>query len=153
MVKAAVQNFGRGFWVGRGREVTFSKLWNCPFSVTSLLFEQAPDLRHPLVEADNRLVERNTEALIFVRQKGAGEAHLEPPAGDRIQHADLAGQLERVVEHRQHRPGHHARGPAALRGGGQEDDRVGAVAAVSVEVVLDRADVGVAVLVAQLAQL
>jgi hypothetical protein len=31
---AAIQNGGLGFWVGRGSEVTFSKLWKRPRAVT-----------------------------------------------------------------------------------------------------------------------
>ena len=31
---AAIQNGGRGFWVGRGKEVAFSKLWKRPRAVT-----------------------------------------------------------------------------------------------------------------------
>jgi hypothetical protein len=44
-----------------------------------------------------------------------------------------------VVEYGQHRAGDEAHDPRALRYGGEENDRIGAVAAVTGEIVLDRA--------------
>src|SRR5262249_25870194 len=54
---------------------------------------------------------------------------------------DFAGELERVVEHGQHRAGDEAHRLRALRRGGEENDWIGAIAAVTGEVVLDRARV------------
>ena len=53
---------------------------------------------------------------------------------------DLARELERMVEHRQHRPGDEAHRLRALRHGSEKDDRVRAVAAIAGEVVLDGAE-------------
>src|SRR5215468_6478923 len=54
-----------------------------------------------------------------------------------------------MVEDRQHGARHEARAARALRGGGEEDDRIRAVAAVGMEVVLDRPHGGVAEVVAE----
>ncbi len=96
----------------------------------------------PFLEARKRLVERNAEAAEFVRQEGAGEADIEPSARDCIQHADLAGELERMIENRHDGSGDEPRAPGARRGGGEEDDRVGRIAAVALEIMLDGADMG-----------
>jgi hypothetical protein len=77
-----------------------------------------------------------------MRQKSARKADIEPPAGNRVEHRDLTRKLQRVVERRQHRTSHQACPHGALRRGSEEDDRVGAVAAVIVKVVLDDADMG-----------
>ncbi len=72
---------------------------------------------------------------------------------DRIEHADLARHLERMVEHRQHGARDQTHLLRALRGSGQEQQRVGRVAAVGGEVVLDHAHVRVAEVLAKLAQI
>jgi hypothetical protein len=41
-----------------------------------------------------------------VRQKGAGKPHIEPAPTDCIQHADLTGKLERMIEGGQYRARH-----------------------------------------------
>ena len=81
-------------------------------------------------------------------QERAREADLEPAAGDRVKHADLARQLERMVEDGEHGSGNEAGFLAAHRGRSQEYDRVWAVAAIRVEIVFDRTDVRVAEFVA-----
>ena len=112
-----------------------------------LLRQQQLDLLQALAEARLRFVGRNAEAAEFVRQERARKADVEPSAGNAVEHADLAGELERMVEHRQHRAGDEPHGLGALRGGAEKHDRVRAVAAVAVEIVLDRARVGEAQLV------
>ena len=82
------------------------------------LLQQAADLLEPFVEAGAALVHRDAEARELVRQERAREADLEAAAGDRVHHPDLAGELERIVEHRQH------------RAGDQPDERVTAAAAL-----------------------
>ncbi len=106
--------------------------------------QQQIDLLEPLAEPRHRLVGRAAEAAEFVRQKGAREADIEPAAAQRIEHRDLAGQLQRVVEDRQHRPGHQPRLARPHRRRRQEHDRVGAVAAVVMKIMLDDADMAVA---------
>src|SRR5882724_5848085 len=88
-----------------------------------------------------------------MRQERAREADLEPAARDRVEHADLARQLERMVEDGEHCSGNEAGLFAAPRGRGQEYDRVWAVAAVGVEIMLDSADVHVTEFVAHRDQL
>ena len=106
-----------------------------------LLAEQPVDDRDALVEALAALVEAHPEPLELVRQEGACEADLESTARDRVEHADLARELQRVVEDGEHRAGDEPHRRRARRRGGQEDERVRRVPAVVVEVVLDGADV------------
>src|SRR5207247_1769035 len=79
--------------------------------------------------------------------EGARESDVETAARNAVEHADLAGELEGIVEHRQHRAGYKTHGLGALRSGAQENDRVGAVTAVAVEIMLDRARVAITQLV------
>ncbi len=104
-----------------------------------LLREQEVDLLKAFAKTRLRFIGRDAEAPKLVRQEGAREAYVEPAARQPVEHGDLAGELERMVEHRQHRAGHHPHPLRALRHGAQEHDRIGAVAAVSGEIVLDRA--------------
>ena len=104
-----------------------------------LLREQELDLLEAFAEARLRFIGRDAEAPELVRQERAREADIEPPAGNAVEHGDLARELERMVEHRQHRPGDEAHRLRALRHGGEKDDRVRAVAAIAGEVVLDGA--------------
>src|SRR5215471_4301957 len=46
-----------------------------------------------------------------------------------------------MVEHRQHRARHQPRAARALGGGGEEEHRVGAIAAIVMKIMLDDADV------------
>src|SRR6185437_4200038 len=100
------------------------------------------DLLDAFAVALDRFVGRDAEAAELVRQEGAREADIEPPVADRVEHADLAGELQRVVEDGKHRAGDQPHAPCALRGGGQEQHGVGAVAAVIVEIMLDDAGMG-----------
>src|ERR1700730_7143647 len=77
-----------------------------------------------------------------MRQERASKSDIETPAGDCIQHADLAGKLERVVEDREHRTGHQPSALGALRGSAQKYDRIGAIASVGLKIVLDSTDMG-----------
>ena len=83
-------------------------------------------------------------------QKGARHTDIGTAAGNRIQHRDLAREFERIVERGQYGTSHQARVLRALRRGRQKHNRVRAVTAVSVKVMLDRADMGVAQRVAQI---
>ena len=87
------------------------------------------------------MIWRPAKAAKLVRQKSAGKTDIETPAADRVQHADLTGELERMVKDRQYGTRHQARAPRALRGGGEEQHRVGAVPAVVMKIMLDDADV------------
>ena len=103
------------------------------------LRQQQLDLLQAFAEARLRFVGRDAEPAEFVRQERAREADVEAAAGNPVEHADLARELQRMIEHRQHRPGDEPHAARALRQRRQEDDRVGAVAAVAIEVMLDRA--------------
>jgi hypothetical protein len=65
-----------------------------------LVLEQQADLLHALDEPRTTFVGGDAEARKFMRQEGAREPHFDPPAGDGVDHADLARELHRVVEHR-----------------------------------------------------
>ena len=123
-----------------------------PLAGDVFLFEQEADLRRPLVEAGDAFIQADAELLELVRQEGARHAEIEPAAGDRVQHARLAGDLERVVEHRQHRAGDDARVLRPLAGGAQKHHRRRAVTAIVEKVVLDSAHMRVAVDVHQIAE-
>ena len=106
-----------------------------------LLRQQKLDLFEAFAEARLRLIGRNAETPEFVQQERAREPDVEPTARNAVEHRDLARELERMIEHRQHRPGDEAHRLRALRHGGEEDDGIGAVAAIAREVVLDGARV------------
>src|SRR5690349_11814013 len=87
-----------------------------------------------------------------MRQKGAGETDLEPAVLDRIEHADLAGELKGIVKDREDRAGDELRLLAALGRGGQEQQRVGRIAAIGIEIMFDGADMTPAVGIGELAE-
>ena len=107
-----------------------------------LAAQQQLDLLDTLAEAGHRPLRRAAEAAKLVRQKGAREADIEATAADRIEHADFAGELERVIEDRQHRTRHQVRAACALSSGREKQHRVGAVPAIVMKIMLDDADVG-----------
>src|SRR6185437_5386295 len=76
----------------------------------------------------------------------------QPAVGDRVEHGDLAGELQRVVEDRQHRAGDQLRLLAALGCGRQEQQRIGRIAAIRVEIMLHGADMAPAVGIGELAE-
>ena len=116
------------------------------------LFQQPPHCVHSLVEPGPALVHGPVEALEFVGQEGPSEPAVQAAVGDRVQHADLAGYLQRVVEDRQHGAGEQPRLAGALGGRGEEDMGRRAVTAVGFEVMLNRADLGEAEFVAEAGQ-
>jgi hypothetical protein len=107
-----------------------------------VLLEQTADLLESFVEARAALVHRDAEAGKLVGQEGACEANLQAAPGDRVHHPDLARELERIVEHRQHRTGDEPDRARHRRRGAEKDERIGAVAAIGQKIVLDRAHVG-----------
>ena len=115
-----------------------------------LVLEQTAHLRHAFVEARAALVEAAAAAAELMRQEGAREARLDPTVRDGVEHGDLGRHLERMVEDRQKRAGDETRSCRALRRRRQEHDRVRAVAAIAVEIMLDGADMAVAELVHQI---
>src|SRR4051794_34058846 len=95
-----------------------------------LLCEQKLDLFEAFAEARLRLIGRNAETTELVQQERARESDVESPAQNAVEHRDPACELERMIEHRQHSPGDEAHRLRALRHGGEEDDGIGAVAAI-----------------------
>ena len=75
-----------------------------------------------------------------MRQKGARETDIETPIAYRVEHADFAGELERVVEDGQDGTRHQAHAARALCRGREEQQGVGAVTAVIVKIMLDDSD-------------
>src|SRR6266542_3513741 len=124
-----------------------------PVEAELLLGPQAPDRLDALLEAWPALPHRRLERLELVGQEGAGEADVQAAVREVVEHGELARQLDRVVERRDDRPGDQPHPPGPLGGGGQEGDRVRAVAAPRGEIVLDRLDVAVAELLGLLAKL
>jgi hypothetical protein len=104
--------------------------------------QQQLDLFHALAEPRHRLIRRAAEAAEFVRQKSPREPDIEAPAADRVQHTNLAGELERVIEYRRDRAGHQTSATRALRGRGEKEHWVRAIAAIVMEIMLDDANVG-----------
>ena len=79
-----------------------------------------------------------------MRQEGAREADVEAAMRNGVEHGDLAGELDRVVEGRHDRAGDEPHVFGARRRRRQKHDRIGAIAAIALEIMLDRARVGVA---------
>ena len=111
--------------------------------------QQRADLLHALFISPPAVIEADTEPGEFMGQECPRHADIRPPAGNGIEHRDFAGEFERVVECRQHRAGDQARLFRALRRRRQENDGVGTVTAIGMEIMLDGADMRVAVLIAQ----
>ena len=82
-------------------------------------------------------------------RKARAKPDIQPSVAQRIQHRQFAGELQRIVERRQHRAGDQPRLLRQLRGGGQEHHGIGAVAAIRMEVMLHGPDMAVAITVAQ----
>ena len=108
----------------------------------AFLRQQQIDLIQAFVKAGAQLVRRYPEAAKLMRQERARETDLDAPARDCVEHGDLAGKLERVVEHGQYGTGHKAHRLGALRQRGEKHNRIGAVSAISFEIVLHRPSVG-----------
>ena len=123
------------------------------FGGNILFLQQPPELLVPLVETGDRLIQADPEPAEFVRQERPRHADLQPPAGHRVQHADFARDLERMIENRQDGAGNQARLPGPLRCRREEDDRVGAIPAIGVKIMLDGTDVGIAIDVGEIRQL
>jgi hypothetical protein len=107
------------------------------------------DLRQTLGEAATALIEAHAELRELVRQERAGETDLKPAGADTVKHANLAGHLQWRIERREYRASDQPHLRRALRHRSEKDQRIGAVAAIGLKVVLDLADVGVAEFIGQ----
>ena len=67
--------------------------------------QQQGDLLDPFAKAGDRFVRRNLEAAEFMRQESAGKADVETALRDGVEHRNLAGKLQRIIERRHHRAG------------------------------------------------
>src|SRR2546422_7181913 len=72
-----------------------------------LLGPQPRDGLDTLLEARPALVHRDAERVELVGHERASEAGVEAAAADGVEHRELAGQLQRVIEDRQHGAGDH----------------------------------------------
>ena len=117
------------------------------------LLEQAPHLLQSLLEPGAALVHGDAETGELMRQEGARESHLKPAAGNGVHHTDLACELQRIVEHRQHRTGDETHRARQRRRRTEKDERIGTVAAVGQKIMLDRAHIGEAQLLGELREL
>ena len=106
--------------------------------------QQQPDLLQPFAEPRDRFIRRNRKTAEFVRQEGAGKTDVEAALRDAVEHGDLAGKLQRIVERRHHGAGDETHFFRALRRRGEKQQRVRAIAAVTPKIVLHRAGVAVA---------
>src|SRR6266850_4731255 len=106
----------------------------------AILGPEPPDDVEALLEPGAALVHAHAEDLELLRDEGAPEAHVETAVAEVVQHRQLGGQLDRVVEGRDHGPGDRSDPVGAGRDGRQEDHGIRRVAAVVVEVVLDGLD-------------
>src|SRR5579859_7281028 len=114
-----------------------------------LLLQQQTHLFHAFVEPRAAFIELYAEPRELMRQEGAREADVEAAVAQRVQHRQLAGELQRIVERWQHRAGDETCALGDLSGGSEEHDRVGTVAAVWMKVVLDCPYMAVAIAIAE----
>jgi hypothetical protein len=82
--------------------------------------------------------------LELLRQEGAAEAGVEAPAAHVVEHGQLATEVRGMMERRDHRAGDETDAPGARGDRRQEHARIGRMAAVAEERVLDRLDRAVA---------
>ena len=61
-------------------------------------FAQEADLLHDLRRNARGFVGAEIEPVELVQQEGAREAEVQPSAGDRVEHADLASELQRMLK-------------------------------------------------------
>src|SRR5262249_11275346 len=110
-----------------------------------LAFEERADLLDAFLEARDALIHRNAEVAELVWQESARKADVETFTAYRIEHGELAGELQGMIKRRQHGTGDQPRAFRALRGRGEKEDGIGAVAAPRMEIVFDDAHVCVAI--------
>jgi hypothetical protein len=67
-----------------------------------LTFEEGADLLDAFLEACHALIHRDAEVTELVGQEGAGKAGVKPSTADRVEHGKLTGELQGVIERRQH---------------------------------------------------
>ena len=62
--------------------------------------QQQFDLFDTLAKTSHRFIRGAAEPAELVGQKGAGKPDIETAAADRVQHANLAGELQGMIEDR-----------------------------------------------------
>ena len=106
-----------------------------------LLLEEFPHQFDSFLESSPAFIERYAKPAELVRQKSTGETHFQPPFADRVEHPDLARELQRMIESRQDGAGNQLYPASALRSRRKECDRVGRVATVPLKIMLYDSDV------------
>ena len=72
------------------------------------VLEKTPHGLHSFFEARAAFVERHAKTAELVRQKRTGETDFEPAFADGIEHADLTGKFQRMIEGRENRAGNQS---------------------------------------------
>src|SRR3954468_11390007 len=117
------------------------------FGADPLFRPQAPDYADRLLEALARLGHRHAVDLKLLWQESAPESRVESALAHVVEHRQVAAEMRRMMERRDHRAGDEPDALRARGNRGQEDARVGRMAAVIVEGMLDCLDARVAELI------
>ena len=108
----------------------------------ALLGPQPLDRGDAFLEARAALRHVEAERGVFLGNERAAEAHIEAAVGNIVEHRELARELDRMIERRDHRPGDRPHALGARGDRREQHDRIGGMAAVIVEIMLDRLDRG-----------
>ncbi len=113
----------------------------------ALLGPHPPNHADRFFETLAALGHRHAVDLEFLRQEGAAEAGVEAPLAHVVEHRQVAAEVGRVVEGRDHRAGDQADAFGPRRDGGEEHAGIRRMPAVVVERMLDRLGARVAELI------
>ena len=109
-----------------------------PAFVAYLLFlEKFTNHLDPFLKSGATFVERHAEPAEFMRQKSTGETHFQATLADAVEHSDLPGKLQGMIESRQNGTSNQLYPAAALRCRREECDRVWRVATVPLKIMLN----------------
>ena len=107
-----------------------------------ILAEQ-PHLLHSFFETGSALIQAHPKMGEFVGKEGPAEANFQSATGDGIQHAQLTGDFQWVVEPGPQSAGNHLCLGCLHSCCGKEHDGARTVATVGLEIVLDSAHRGI----------
>src|SRR5262249_1517472 len=108
-----------------------------PLIGNSLLCPKPGDDVNAFFEARSALFHAHAEDVELLWDEGASKSCVEASLADVIEHRQLAGELDGMVERGYHGAGNQPDASGAGRDGRQQDDWIRTVTAVIVEVVLD----------------
>ena len=75
------------------------------FMAHLLLFQELADNLNSFLKSRAAFIERNAEPAEFMRKEGTRESDFQPAFADGVEHSDLAGKLQWMIESRQDRAG------------------------------------------------